>query len=83
MCEMRNDPPWLRQYEVFNSQGILFVHSVDHALASGKTMVMFLRGYHTTIQEGLFLLCPFFFFLENLGDNYQVLGVSVCHKFKY
>ena len=38
MCEMRNDPPWLRQYEAFDSQGILFVHSVDQALPVGKAM---------------------------------------------
>ena len=45
MCEMRNDPPWFGKYEAFDSQGILFVHSVDQALAAGKT------GR---------LLCPFF-----------------------
>ena len=59
MCEMRNDPPWLRQYEAFDSQGILFVHSVDQALAVGKAM----EQCFSVVLGRVLLLCPYL-----LGD---------------
>ncbi|XP_021012019.1 POTE ankyrin domain family member A-like [Mus caroli] len=41
------------RYKTFGSQGILFIHSVDEALAVGTAMAVFLSVYYTTIQDNL------------------------------
>ena len=67
-CEMRSNTHFLRQYKTFDSQGILFVHSIDQALAGDKAMDWCFSV--VVISQSSSLVTVSIIFSETLGSHY-------------